>query len=158
MSIASLTTVIDQFCERFPKYLSEAKKLDGKVFKAHEDSNLRCTFYYNGDAIVDSKVTNAWCDHKYTDDEYSFTGDGSYHPESIYIDMFHERIMILYNCGLYRIDCSYFSDEPSESEAFQYSTIDNNSPPNLPEEYIVKLVHVAKMLTPPEDGEMEFWL
>lgn len=158
MSNASLDFVIDAFCDWFDKRIEYAKSISSSLFgedHPSDDYDLVCTFYYNGDAIVDGKVQNSWCDYKYTSGSNE-TGNGSYDPESILIDMFEHGVKILFKEAVYFIDFTSFSTEPSEEEVFQFSTVHSYGP--LTEVQLLKLVRRAKQLefTPEDEREYEW--
>lgn len=160
MSNASLAFVVDASCAWFDKRIEQAKEIECALFKEErpneDEENFVCTFYYNGDAIVDGKVANAWCEYKYNFGSVS-TGDGSYDIESIYLDIFEYGMNILFKGEIYTIDFSSFSTEPSEEEVFQYSTIQSFYPLN--QEQFLKIVQRAKQLefTPEDERQLEFY-
>lgn len=152
-----LDMVVSEFYEWFNQSLDLARDMDGGLYKdAHpnDDTELMCTFYYNGDAIVGGKVTNAWVEYKYNCGGYNETGDGSYHPESIFIDVFQHGMQILYKNNMYMFDNSFFSTEPTEEEVFQFSTIESIVPLN--DAQLLKLVRCAKKLDFVPEDEREY--
>lgn len=160
MSNASLAFVVDATCAWFDNRIEYAKSIECALFKDErpneDEEHFVCTFYYNGDAIVDGKVANAWCEYKYNYGSVS-TGDGSYCPESIYLDIFEYGMNILFEGAVYGIDFSSFSTNPTEEEVFQYSTVQTFAPLN--EEQFLKIVRRAKQLefTPVDERELEFY-
>lgn len=93
----------------------------------------RYSMYYNGDAIIDGQINNI---HGIFDT-----------TEDTYVDIFHDRIIFgderKYYCEL---DCTYFSNEPSEEELFQYSTI--HEVPNVDRILLFDLISIAKKVDP----------
>lgn len=160
MSVASLAFVIDASCAWFEQRIEHAKNIECALFKDErpneDEEHLICTFYYNGDAIVDGKVANAWCEYKYNSGSVS-PGDGSYCPESIYLDIFEFGVNILFEGSIYGIDFSSFSTVPTEEEVFQYSTVQTFYPLN--EEQLLKLARCAKQLefTPVDERELALY-